>query len=216
MKEPNTDAKKNFVRGWFPVCFDTGENMSDCLKQLDELIASALSENAESQNIIIDQYAKRLSEAESENRKLKEELDRERVRLAGCGVAAMQNTPKSIKARAKEGDYGWSASYGEVCRALDRKISFRKALIKIMEVRASDVGNAGPSDMTHEERRWMRAFGECHVIAKEALEPPADGKGTKEILDDGFGNQWSAVCPTCKEPNMQIVRPGKVQCPKCG
>src|SRR3990167_7800733 len=75
-----------FVRRWFPVCFDTKENMTDCLKQLDELIAAALSENAESQNIIIDQYAKRLSEAEIENRKLKEELEKlgKRLKIRMC------------------------------------------------------------------------------------------------------------------------------------
>ena len=48
------------------------------------------------------------------------------------------------------------------------------------------------------------------------LEPPAEGKGTKEIIDDGCGNQWSKSCPECKKPIMQIVRPGKVQCPECG
>lgn len=37
-----------------------------------------------------------------------------------------------------------------------------------------------------------------------------------EIVSDGFGNTWSAFCPTCKNKTMQIVRPGKVQCSMCG
>ena len=32
-----------------------------------------------------------------------------------------------------------------------------------------------------------------------------------DCLDDGYGNEWPAKCPDCKDDN-QIVRPGKVQC----
>lgn len=39
---------------------------------------------------------------------------------------------------------------------------------------------------------------------------------TPDIIDDGFGNAWSAWCPTCQKKSMQIVRPGKVQCGLCG
>jgi hypothetical protein len=37
-----------------------------------------------------------------------------------------------------------------------------------------------------------------------------------EIISDGFGSAWSIVCPECEKPIMQVVRPGKVQCPDCG
>jgi hypothetical protein len=37
------------------------------------------------------------------------EIEQLRVQLAGCGVAAMQNTKESIKDRAVDGDYGYSA-----------------------------------------------------------------------------------------------------------
>lgn len=37
-----------------------------------------------------------------------------------------------------------------------------------------------------------------------------------ETIEDGFGSEWSAYCPTCKRKSMQIVRPGKVQCTYCG
>lgn len=36
------------------------------------------------------------------------------------------------------------------------------------------------------------------------------------IIEDGFGGRWSAICPNCKQSKMQIVRPGKVKCSKCG
>jgi hypothetical protein len=36
------------------------------------------------------------------------------------------------------------------------------------------------------------------------------------FIEDGFGSTWSIFCPVCKKPRMQVVRPGKVQCSKCG
>jgi len=39
---------------------------------------------------------------------------------------------------------------------------------------------------------------------------------SNDIIDDGFGNQWSAYCAMCGRKSMQIVRPGKVQCKYCG
>ena len=56
------------------------------------------------------------------------EIERLRVQLAGCGVAAMQNTEASKANRVKRGSYGWSESYGDVCRAVDREIEQRRVL----------------------------------------------------------------------------------------
>ena len=35
------------------------------------------------------------------------------------------------------------------------------------------------------------------------------------LISDGFGNYWSAICPECGQRTMQVVRPGKVQCTNC-
>ena len=56
------------------------------------------------------------------------EIERLRVQLAGCGVAALGNTEASKLQRAKPEDYGYSESYAEVCRAVDREIAQRKVL----------------------------------------------------------------------------------------
>ena len=34
----------------------------------------------------------------------------------------------------------------------------------------------------------------------------------QRLVDDGFGNVWECCTPGC---NMEIVRPGKIQCEKC-
>ncbi len=35
-------------------------------------------------------------------------------------------------------------------------------------------------------------------------------------ISDGFGSEWSVICPVCKKDSMYVVRPGKVQCGNCG
>lgn len=37
---------------------------------------------------------------------------------------------------------------------------------------------------------------------------------SEEFISDGFGSHWPKECPCCKE-SLEIVRPGKVQCPNC-
>lgn len=35
-------------------------------------------------------------------------------------------------------------------------------------------------------------------------------------IDNGFGSIWSAYCPSCGRRTMEIVRPGKARCSRCG
>ena len=53
------------------------------------------------------------------------ELERERMRLAACGVAAMSNTPETIAKRINADSDYFSASYSDVCRAVDREDAAR-------------------------------------------------------------------------------------------
>lgn len=61
----------------------------------------------------------RVAELETRNEQLQ-------VQLAGCGVAALQNTRTSIAERVGNGVYGYSASYQDVCNAVDREIEWRE------------------------------------------------------------------------------------------
>lgn len=64
--------------------------------------------------------------------KLREELERERMRLAACGVVALSNTPDSAeKARTMHDDYR-SASCDDVARAVDRQMALHNALTAVM------------------------------------------------------------------------------------
>ena len=56
---------------------------------------------------------------------LRAELERERLRLAACGVVAMSNTPESAaRSREMHEDYR-SASCDDVARAVDREMALR-------------------------------------------------------------------------------------------
>lgn len=57
---------------------------------------------------------------------LKEEVTSERMRLAACGVAALQNTDEAREFRIKSGNEYYSASYHDVCKAVDREMVFRE------------------------------------------------------------------------------------------
>lgn len=59
---------------------------------------------------------------------------------------------------------------------------------------------------------WKRGVRDCSDMLA-ALLPPEEGGG--DTITDGFGSEWSAVCPTCKQKTMEVVRPGKVQCTNC-
>ena len=61
------------------------------------------------------------------------EIEQLRVQLAGCGVAAMQNTESSKAERAKRGDFGWTESYGAVCRMVDREIAQRTVMQQALD-----------------------------------------------------------------------------------
>ena len=96
------------------------------------------------------------SKATKSVNKLIATIEQLRVQLAGCGVAAMQNTEKSMKDRAKDGDYGYSASYSDVCKAVDREVRYREALKDILIM--GELDSNFPQD------------GRMYDIAKAALE----------------------------------------------
>lgn len=88
--------------------------------------ASRLASESKPELLASERSANELLTAEIDA--LRAQLEQARVQLAGCGVAALGNTPDSAATRAKQGDYGWSDSYAEVCRAVDREIELRAQL----------------------------------------------------------------------------------------
>jgi hypothetical protein len=69
-----------------------------------------------------------------------DELEVERMRLAACGVAALGNTKGTMAERITKDNPYWSASYGDVCSAVDREVLYREALDRILH----ELGVPGP------------------------------------------------------------------------
>ncbi len=67
-------------------------------------------------------------------KKTGDELDRERMRLAACGTAALCNSKKAPVDRLTKEHYYYSASYSDVCAAVDREIAHREKLEEISKL----------------------------------------------------------------------------------
>ncbi len=75
-----------------------------------------------------------VNELRAENARLGTELERERIRLAACGVVALADTPESaIEARKMHDDYR-SCSVESVARRVDECIKLRSELATILPV----------------------------------------------------------------------------------
>jgi len=49
------------------------------------------------------------------------------IRLAAISTATLQNTDRTIQDRIDKSNPYWTVAYGDVCRAVDREMSIRKA-----------------------------------------------------------------------------------------
>ena len=118
----------------------------------------------------------------AEVERLTADLEQTRVQLAGCGVAAMQNTEESKAHRVERGAYGWSESYGDVCRMVDREIELRaenarlkddyqNACKTVAEMHAAAVGQiVGPNRGVVEDVADLRAERDDWKARAEAAE----------------------------------------------
>jgi hypothetical protein len=98
--------------------------------------AAALAEQLEMECIRKDQLIRHAENLQAHNAELQAELERERMRLAACGVVAMADTPASAaKERDMHPDYR-SASCDDVARRVDECIAMR-ARIAELEAKAA-------------------------------------------------------------------------------
>ena len=69
----------------------------------------------------------------AELRAAREMLETLRLQLAACGVAALSNTEKSSSERISDDNPYWTASYKDVCNAVDREMKLRTELLAARE-----------------------------------------------------------------------------------
>ena len=65
---------------------------------------------------------------------LEAEVEKLRMQLTACGVAALSNTAESIKTNRLPQEHPfYSASYGDVCRAVDREMELRAEVERLKD-----------------------------------------------------------------------------------
>lgn len=108
---------------------------------------------------------------------LRTELERERLRLAVCGVIAMSNTEESVhKNREMNAEY-WSASAADVAAAVDREMALR-ARVAELELRARYVSQ----EEAHELQDILRTLvptGRAFITSARELVDKHESRGAK-------------------------------------
>lgn len=81
-----------------------------------------------------------------------------------------------------------------------------------------DVAKERELDLIAARKQLNRALRSIRIWRRRALVeaginylPLRENNWDYSSIDDGFGNVWSIVCPDCGG-DMEIVRPGQVQC----
>lgn len=139
----------------------------------------------------------------------KEELERERIRLAGCGVAAMGAVaPGEIK----PGDYAHSASLDDIIRFREKHEKAKKDIANVAEIASSDP-EAQKGTKSGEYMRGMAnglAVADAIANEKEPEFVDAPKKGSQKLKKFIDGR---------KKPNefsIEMAKGEHVNCPDCG
>jgi hypothetical protein len=140
--------------------------------------------------------------------RLRDENEQLRVQLAGCGVVALGNTIKAVKQRVSKGDYGWSASYGDVCDAVDREMRLRDAL-KIATAAMKTCVGYEPFEGSLEPRKLSEALKEVDAIMSQksgncdtsAKHVAADDTKPEAVLhkDCQYYSFEGTICDKCRK-----------------
>ena len=147
------------------------------LKRVRKVAAEEIDRLTTANRIMCEHYntiSRLLAEERKTVERLTGDLETERLRLAGCGVAAIQNTVASREDRILPESPYWSASYGDVCKAVDREIALREENARLAS-NISDNENIGQAflamiDELEPEAVWDSCPTEVYAKAVSEVE----------------------------------------------
>ena len=118
------ETRRNMSEGICAKCGGETETDEDSLSICCGFPVNLTAPNAE---VVVKNLQEKLKTKDAE-------LEDMRVSLAACGVAASANTEETVAHRINRRNKYWSASYGDVCRMVDREIALRNALVCLIGV----------------------------------------------------------------------------------
>ena len=142
---------------------------------------------------------------------LEAEVEKLRMQLTACGVAALSNTAESIKTNRLPQEHPfYSASYGDVCRAVDREMELRAEVERLKDDFA--MGNRLYAQKCDQHMISETAIANLHNVICERDEQIAalvtaldeatkctycDGSGAYQIAED-VDDSYFEECPNCR------------------
>ncbi len=113
-------------------CENTHSEGESCPPGLKDIMMDLIQDTICNNMMNEDELRDRVLELEDFIETLNKEIETLNLKLAACGVAAMCNTEESVATqRINKDNPFWSASYGDVCGAVDREMAYRDTLNKI-------------------------------------------------------------------------------------
>lgn len=132
-------------------------------------------------------------------------LETERMRLVACGVAAMANTVEARGERLARDHPCYSASYGDVCNAVDREMTHRGQLDKIVEI----IGGTSRDNVLPTVERLLLEREQWKALAEFEYGKrvyPGDCGLAGGALDGYFRKEWQAGrCDQFAEQKQQSI-----------
>ncbi|MFZ3043712.1 MAG: hypothetical protein WA058_01215 [Minisyncoccia bacterium] len=113
---------KHFLDRWSFVTNNRGQHDAICIDMLSDAVMVLRTQQRQPPPPGPKKMVKVL---EPENARLCDDIEHERLRLAACGVAAMSNTQETVSNRLTSDHSCYSASYSDVCGAVDREMALR-------------------------------------------------------------------------------------------
>ena len=89
---------------------------------------------------------------------LQREVEQVRMQLVACGIAALGNTENGLLQRLEPGHSYYSASYKDVCNAVDREMRYRR-LLELLAPGVKDemlLGNLSDEEAARRIRAYVK------------------------------------------------------------
>jgi hypothetical protein len=134
-------------------------------------------------------------------------LDRDRaIEAVACALAVMERI--------------WDYDLPQTADTVKENINIWERLTGYLKDDPHYSNGKHSGDCTNESHSCLRCEVEklremAAVIVDKYQDSPA-AQDEDPTIEDGFGSGWSKRCPECGELSMEVVRPGKVQCGRCG